>query len=183
MTTRMKTSFTLWVVGLAVISLGILFPLICDLVTPSPDSLWLVFRTIRDQLPIVSVLLGPALVIIGGLELIFHEKTRGMLRTFTTLCSVFCSAFASFCTVGIFIFLSCFLDSSPKMHPVAFPVSIIIICLSLLAFLVTAYFYGLARRNQPSFKGIAIDFCAATLLFPGFFFAESFIINVINRIL
>ncbi|MBQ2785516.1 MAG: hypothetical protein IJF02_03330 [Oscillospiraceae bacterium] len=109
-----------------------------------------------------------------------------MKKHFTTktcVLSLILSAAAGLGMYSLLLLASCYLDSNPSRHPIAFPASILSGTIALTVFFFCLYKYAQARSAAPSLWGTIADVLGAILLSPGFGYLFALLAEVARKIL
>ena len=101
----------------------------------------------------------------------------------TCVLSLILSAAAGLGMASLLLLASCYYDSNPSKHPIAFPVSILFGIIALSVFTIGFFKYAHARMSNPSIWGIIADVLGALLLSPGFGYLILFTMDAARPVL
>ena len=101
----------------------------------------------------------------------------------TCILSLILSAAAGLGMFSLLLLTSCYYDTNPTRHPIAFPTSIFTGIFALLIFILCFYKYVQARTVAPSLLGTIADVLGAILLSPVFGYLFALLAEVAREVL
>ena len=116
-----------------------------------------------------TIILGLTLFLCGGFCLVFKRTVTNNCRLKTTALSLIISFFGALGLSCFFIWFSIVAFHEMSMHPIAYPFSIFVGLLSLIAFITVIVFYIMVRRNNLKPIGIIIDILTSITTLPVLF--------------
>ena len=114
--------------------------------------------------------LGLTLFLSGGFCLVFKRVVINNCSLKTTALSLIISFFGASGLACFFIWYSIVAFLEMSMHPIAYPCSIFVGLLSLVAFITAIIFYIRVRKKNLKPKGIIIDILTSIITLPTLFF-------------
>ena len=116
-----------------------------------------------------TIILGLTLSLCGGFCLVFKRTVINNCKLKTTVLSLIISLFGASGLSCFFIWFSIVAFHEMSMHPIAYPFSIFVGLLSLIAFITVIVFYIMVRRNNLKPIGIIIDILTSITTLPVLF--------------
>lgn len=132
--------------------------------TDAPTLLFLLKYS--DGHLLFALILGLTLFLCGGFCLVFKRTVTNNCRLKTTALSLLISFFGASGLACFFIWYSIVVFHEMSMHPIAYPCSIFVGLLSLVAFITAIIFYIRVRKKNLKPKGIIIDILTSITTLP-----------------
>lgn len=147
-----------------------------------PTAIYITSHLLGGRL-ILTLILGLTLFLCGGFCLVFKRTVTNNCRLKTTALSLIISFFGASGLSCFFIWYSIVAFLKMSMHPIAYPLSIIVGILSLIAFIIAIILYIKARKEHFKIKGIVVDIITSIITFPTFFLVCTEIYNLLQQII
>ena len=130
-----------------------------------PTAIYLTSRLLGERL-LFALILGLTLFLCGGFCLSFKRIVTNNCKLKTTVLSLLISFFGASGLACFFVWYSIVAFLEMSMHPIAYPCSIFVGLLSLVAFITAIIFYVRARKENLKPKGIIIDILTSITTLP-----------------
>lgn len=130
-----------------------------------PTAIYLTSRLLGERL-LFALILGLTLFLCGGFCLVFKRTVTNNCRLKTTALSLIISFFGSSGLSCFFVWYSIVAFHEMPKHPIAYPCSIFVGLLSLVAFITAIIFYIRVRKKNLKPKGIIIDILTSITTLP-----------------
>ena len=144
-----------------------------------PTAIYLTSRLLGERL-LFALILGLTLFLCGGFCLAFKRTVTNNCRLKTTALSLIISFFGASGLSCFFIWYSIVAFLEMSMHPIAYPCSIFVGLLSLVAFITAIIFYIRVRKKNLKPKGIIIDILTSITTLPILFLLVSKICAILQ---
>ena len=144
-----------------------------------PTAIYITSHLLGGRL-ILTLILGLTLFLCGGFCLIFKRTVMNNCRLKTTALSLIISFFGASGLSCFFIWYSIVAFLEMSIHPIAYPCSIFVGLLSLVAFVMAIIFYVRARKENFKIKGIVIDILTSIITLPILFLLVSKICAILQ---
>lgn len=144
-----------------------------------PTAIYVTSQLLGGHL-LSALILGLTLFLCGGFCLIFKRTVMNNCRLKTTALSLIISFFGASGLSCFFIWYSIVAFLEMSIHPIAYPCSIFVGLLSLVAFVMAIIFYVRARKENFKIKGIVIDILTSIITLPILFLLVSKICAILQ---
>ena len=144
-----------------------------------PTAVYLTSHLLGGHLPF-TLILGVTLFLCGVFCLIFGRAVINNCSLKTTALSLIISLFGASGISCIFIWYSIVAFYEISKHPVAYPFSVFVGLLSLVAFVTAIVFYIRARKTNSKPKGIIIDILTSITALPTLFLLVAKIYSILQ---
>ncbi len=146
----------------------------------APTYEYLILHSMNG-LPLCVIVFGVTLIISALFCLIFPKTVKANCGMKTTAISLGLSCVSAMGLVCAFTWFAIAAFHNAKRYPVAYPVSIMLGMVSLIAFLLLAALYLKERGSNWSVKGLIIDVLASIVWLPSIFLFLSFLSSYLRQ--
>lgn len=145
----------------------------------TPTYKFIVFRLVNGW-PFCAILFGITLIVSALFCLIFSKTVESNCNIKTTAISLGLSAVGAIGLFCVCLWLSIVSFHEVSKHPISYPLSIILGTVCFFLFVILVVYYLKFRKNAWSIKGFWIDIATGVLYLPTFFFAFSYLYEMIR---
>ena len=133
-----------------------------------------------DGLPFVLAFLGISLIISSGFCLLFSNTVKKHCNINTSVISLGLSGIGALGLVCVFLWFSIVSFGEMSKHPIEYPISILLGIACFFVFMILIVLYLKFRKTAWSLKGFCIDILTSVIYLPTFFFAFSYLYEILS---
>ena len=187
-----RNALTVLISAFCILLLGCIMPFVCRNVFTSYNgemgiiggadtpTYTLMLTKLFGGLPIVLIFLGVSLLLSSCFCLLFPQTVKNYCNKNSTAISLALSAVSALALFCVFIWFAIVTFNEMSKHPIEYPVSIFLGVLSFVAFVGLIFLYFKERKTNWSVKGIIIDVLTYAVYLPTFFFAVSWLYEIVT---
>lgn len=185
-----KASLWAMITGFGVLTFAFLIPILHYCIFGNEASIGIIggadaptasmLMSSLSGIPKALILIAITVIISSVFCLVFSKTVESNCRLATTAISLGLSFFGAlgFCWLLRWFIMVIF--NSKSMHPIEYPVSILIGLFSFISCIALILLYVNARKGKWSLKGVSIDILTCIVYFPAHFYGLATFIDIIS---